>query len=102
MSRKIVDASGVTWELWEVHPSLVEQRDTDTGPPEMAGERRRVRAARIKVSPEMRGGWLAIRSENERRRIAPIPEGWEQLTDEQLVSMVESAESAGPPRRLIE
>jgi len=100
--RKVVDADGVTWELWEVQPSLVEKRDADEGSPDNTGERRKVRSVRMRVSPTMREGWLAIRSATERRRVAPIPEGWHDLSDEALLRMVARADSPGPARRLIE
>jgi hypothetical protein len=99
--RVIVDASGVTWEVWEVEPTLIEKRDAASEPPS-TGERRRVRAARLRVSPAMREGWLAVRSSTERRRIAPIPSGWFELDDAALAALVASAEVIGSPRRLIE
>jgi len=100
--RKVVDADGVTWELWEVQPALVEKRDDPAGAPQTTGERRKVRSVRMKVSPDMRDGWLAIRSATERRRVAPIPDGWHELSDEALLRLVARADSPGPARRLIE
>ncbi|MDB4879872.1 MAG: hypothetical protein JWL60_1318 [Gemmatimonadetes bacterium] len=100
--RTVVDADGVTWELWEVQPSLVEKRDASDGAPGNSAERRRVRSVRMRVSPDMREGWLAIRSHTERRRIAPIPAGWQELSDEALLRLVARADSPGPRRRLIE
>lgn len=101
--RVVVDGSGVRWELWEVQPTLVEKRDApDTAPTLTTGERRRTRSARLRVSPAMREGWLAIRSDSERRRVAPIPDGWATLDDDSLLRLVEAAELVGAPRRLIE
>src|SRR4051794_3435418 len=100
--REVTDADGVRWELWEVQPTLIEKREEAADPPATTGERRHVRSNRMRVSPEMREGWLAIRSENERRRIAPIPDGWAELSDEELLAFVARAESSGSPRRLIE
>lgn len=100
--RTVVDADGITWELWEVQPSLVEKRDADSGVPQGESERRQVRSVRMRVSPSMREGWLAIRSATERRRIAPIPPGWQELPEAALLELVAHAESPGPSRRLIE
>lgn len=101
--RVVVDAAGVTWEIWEVEPTLIEKRDAPAEtPPGTTGERRRTRSARLRVSPQMREGWLAMRSDTERRRIAPIPVGWAELDDAQLVALVQRAELVGAPRRLIE
>jgi hypothetical protein len=101
--RQVVDAAGVAWELWEVQPALVERRESQEGAtPSITGERRRMRSVRMRVSPAMRDGWLAIRSEFERRRIAPIPEGWASLSDGELLALVARAEVSGSPRRLIE
>ena len=100
--RTVVDADGVTWELWEVQPALVEKRQDNAGAPEDSGDRRQTRSVRMRVSPPMREGWLAIRSSAERRRIAPIPPGWAELSDEELLALVARAESPGPRRRLIE
>ena len=63
--RVVVDPAGVSWELWEVEPALVEKRDHPADPPPITGERRRQRSARLRVSPTMRDGWLAIRSATE-------------------------------------
>lgn len=100
--RVVVDAAGVTWELWAVEPTMVEHRSGTAETLPVTGERRRARSARLKLSPAMQDGWLAIRSDTERRRIAPIPPGWDQLDDAALIALVRRAESVGAPRRLIE
>jgi hypothetical protein len=33
---------------------------------------------------EFRDGWLVFECDSERRRLAPIPEDWEELADEEL------------------
>lgn len=100
--RVVVDAAGVTWEVWAVEPTMVEHRSGTGDPPPVTGERRRARSARLKVSPAMIQGWLAIRSDTERRRVAPIPPGWDEFDDARLLALVQGAESVGAPRRLIE
>ena len=100
--RVVVDAAGVTWELWAVEPTLVEHRSGTADSPPTTGERRRARSPRLRLSPAMMGGWLAIRSDTERRRVAPIPPGWDQFDDAHLLLLVQGAESVGATRRLIE
>jgi hypothetical protein len=101
--RVVVDAGGVAWDVWEVHPTSVDKRNPDV-PAEapVTGERRRTRLARMHVAPEMRTGWLAMKSPTERRRVAPIPDGWAALTDAAILALIATAAPAGSPRRLIE
>ena len=100
--RVVVDAAGVTWELWAVTPTTVEHRNATVDEQPSTGERRKARSARVRVSPGMQDGWLAIRSDSERRRITPIPPGWDELNDAQLLKLVQGAPKVGAPRRLIE
>jgi len=69
--REFLDQSGQRWEVWEVRP----------------GERGEPRT----VSPELTGGWLAFGSSTEKRRLAPIPAGWTELTAEALGQLCEKA-----------
>jgi hypothetical protein len=102
--RTFHDPRGREWEAWEVHPAAVEHR--------LAAERRKAardkldrrrrKESRIVVDPELTKGWLAFQTRDERRRIAPIPDGWERLTDTELARLAERAESLGRPRRLLE
>ncbi|MGQ0713120.1 MAG: hypothetical protein ACT4PJ_05240 [Gemmatimonadaceae bacterium] len=71
MHREFVDQKGRRWEVWEVRPGA-------------RGEARPVRA-------ELAAGWLAFESEEEKRRLAPIPSGWNELTPEALAELCESA-----------
>jgi hypothetical protein len=43
------------------------------------------------VDPELTAGWLTFESAMEKRRLAPIPEGWEELDDETLATLCDSA-----------
>jgi hypothetical protein len=65
--REFLDTSGQRWEAWETHP--------------------RQRTKRGHIAPELACGWLAFESATEKRRIAPIPEGWTALSDEELASL---------------
>jgi hypothetical protein len=87
--RTVVDADGLSWEIWEVQPLLDEKRAVEHAiPPATTGERRILRSVRLRLPGEMKGGWLALKSESERRRIAPIPEGWLTMNDDELRELV--------------
>jgi hypothetical protein len=76
--REFTDSVGVAWRVWEVRPS---------GP-----------VPGVHVRPELARGWLAFQCHGERRRLAPIPVGWEQVSDEELERRCQLAKSAPPPR----
>ena len=57
---------------------------------------------RVKISPEMTGGWLAFESAGDRRRLAPIPKGWEEATEAELRMLWAQAKIVPGRRRLIE
>jgi hypothetical protein len=64
MLREFVDPKGVNWKVWDVWPS-----------------ERLASGALMPVStfPSLTqaDGWLCFESANEKRRLSPIPPGWE-------------------------
>jgi hypothetical protein len=93
---------GVTWHVRNVLPGLAdEERRTgyDRRSPDPvfrhAGPERRVNPDRRKpapfLNPELACGWLAFESENEKRRLAPIPQRWESLSDAELTRLCAQA-----------
>ena len=102
--RTFLDATGTEWEAWEVYPKLAERRT----PRERRQDRRDVPARRthdeirVALASGLCHGWLAFRSREERRRCAPIPAGWEVLSDEGLRQALGAAQQSTAPRRLIE
>jgi len=58
--REFTDAKGATWWVWETQPTS------------------------STVRSDYRGGWLTFESGQLRRRLAPIPEGWGEASEEQL------------------
>jgi len=71
--RQIRDAAGVEWMIYEVNPS--------------------VNAWRVSGSlPEgYRDGWLCFESPTEKRRLTPLPTGWQDYPIEQLSGLIRSA-----------
>jgi hypothetical protein len=102
--RQFTDSRRVTWEVWEVAPSHAERRRAER-------ERRRSRrlgserrgaidgTLRIRISSELAHGWLCFQSEQEKRRLTPVPDGWEQLDDAGLERLLREATLTGRPRR---
>jgi hypothetical protein len=102
--RKFLDAAGVEWQAWEVHPALSERRALrERRARDRAEPPRRVRdAPRIGVHHDLRDGWLAFRSADERRRLAPIPPDWSLLAERGLRMLLASTIPTGQTRRLVE
>jgi hypothetical protein len=68
MPFRVIAAHGVEWTVWSVAP----------GNPEL-------------VADEMRAGWLCFESANEKRRLTPIPDAWQEVPDEELVHFLDAA-----------
>ena len=102
--REIVDAGGMRWEVWEVHPTLAERRAESDRRTVVRNspERRRELQKRTSLGPDLRQGWLAFQSRTERRRCTPIPGRWAEMDDVQLLDVLSHAKRANAPRRLIE
>jgi hypothetical protein len=106
--RKFTDEQGILWQAWAVAPRPTERRVMDRrreGVLQMAtaDERRRQpdrrtrSEVRIRVSAGLEAGWIAFESPRGRRRLAPIPTGWESLPEPELAALCRLARPA--PRR---
>ncbi|HEU0015561.1 MAG TPA: hypothetical protein VFQ45_17930 [Longimicrobium sp.] len=62
------------WRIWDVRPSD--------------------RGGAVGVRQVYVGGWLCIESGDEKRRYAPIPEGWEEFEEHELLELISQAEVA--------
>ena len=104
--RQFTDSKHTTWEVWDVEPSQAERRARASdrrGSRRTSGERRRLDdRARVRISTDLAGGWLAFESKHDKRRLTPIPTGWEGLDELALEQLCEQARSVGRPRRLLE
>jgi hypothetical protein len=76
--REFNDANGVQWEVWEVSPTS------------------------SVASPNLNGGWLAFQTRTERRRLAPVPRGWDSLPSVGLQRLLSQAVATSTPRRAME
>ena len=68
------------------------------GRDEPARERRFQDEPRVLIPPELMAGWLCFETEGDRRRLVPVPEGWQEAPIAQLRSWLREAKPA-PPRR---
>jgi hypothetical protein len=95
--REFWDQSGVRWEVWEVQPALLERRlYPDDTPADI--DRRTTTRKRAPVAHELRFGWLVFESGGSKRRLAPVPPGWERLDDEGLSGLLTQALVRDQPR----
>jgi hypothetical protein len=101
-SRDFADDRGEVWQVWAVHPETLERRLADDPHLTPLAERRVKRETRVRVTnPVMANGWLAFENRTERRRLAPIPAGWEELDEVALRALLEKAVPAGSSQRLL-
>ena len=92
--RKIKDGMGRSWDVWEVYPSAVEQRMSGEHPAVQDGNGQlpEKREVRIRVPAALQEGWLAFQAGTDRRRLAPIPDQWSTLSDEELLRLLARAD----------
>ncbi len=67
--REFTDSTGTTWRVWNTTP----------------------RADAV-FDESLRGGWLTFESATIRKRLVPIPRGWEEAPPERLDLMCRVAE----------
>jgi len=81
-SRNFADSSGVNWQVWNTVPI--------TG---------------AVINPGFEKGWLTFESDaGVLRRLAPVPDGWDDLPTQQLLLLLEKSNvvprHTGPMRRV--
>jgi hypothetical protein len=106
--RTFLDDLARLWNAWDVIPLWGERRTTERrrrdapAKPRLVErrlrDRRRVRGVRIALPARLAHGWVAFECGDERRRVAPIPERWDELPESRLRELWRGAEQL-PPRR---
>ena len=74
--REFTDDGGRAWRAWDTYPQKREF-----------------------VSPGFQEGWLSFEAEGEKRRLAPVPPGWEDGTEVHLRVLLRTAQTAAGNRR---
>jgi hypothetical protein len=104
--REFTDSRRTSWQVWDVYPALGDRRgplgDRRFFMRETVDRRTVHGAAGLAVSPGYERGWLAFQSGLERRRLAPVPEGWAGLEGAELERLCQAATPVGRPRRFVE
>ena len=102
--REFTDSRQVSWVVWDVYPTLGDRRRSaeDRRRFHRESDERRTAFNPTRLRPEYVDGWLAFESRGEKRRLAPVPRGWEQLDERDLERLCDAAVSVGRPRRLVE
>ena len=104
--RTFLDTTGKRWEVWLVTPAAAERRKVDRRAGSAASgdvfpgaldrrktpERRRSPFQRsASVASEFSQGWLCFESEGEKRRLAPVPPGWQEAGPDRLSTWLQAA-----------
>jgi len=101
--RTFVDRDGAYWQVWDSQPSKVERRMSTEdrrhlkhfhwgGSERRSGtDRRTVNQRRITLSEGYGRGWLTFESLVEKRRLVPIPSGWEEASNSTLRALCDQA-----------
>ena len=110
--RTFVDSTGTDWQVWDIVPRLSERRSEDgtdrrleVTPIRFADRREENRRLAETRRAVLRGnyahGWLCFDSNNEKRRLTPIPWDWTTCSDERLETYERDAEAVGGPHGTI-
>ena len=103
--RTFLDSNGKRWEVWLITPAAAERRKADrrassgeSSPYQGDLDRRRTPERRrgpfrrsAAVASEYSNGWLCFESEGEKRRLAPVPPGWEEAGPDRLATLLQAA-----------
>jgi hypothetical protein len=97
--RTFRDEQGREWEAWEVVPTAVERRMARDGRSAADQDRRKVQETRVLVPEDLQFGWLAFQSGTDRRRLAPIPGDWLEMTADELADLLDHADGRARGRK---
>jgi hypothetical protein len=88
--RQFTDPHARHWTVWDVRPSRVERELARQRPPDLVERRAHDRVVHADVAAAA-DGWLCFEGPGCKRRLAPIPAGWERLSDDDLRLLCERA-----------
>jgi len=69
--REITDPEGRMWRVWDTYPQV---------------------SPRERLPTAFRNGWLCFETDTERRRLAPVPLGWQEGTAKEMLAWLRTAE----------
>jgi hypothetical protein len=88
MLRGFTDSQGVEWRVWEVFPTATSQHSSADA----------MSLASLKETP-FANGWLCFEGGDQKRRLAPIPNGWEMQELAELEALCDRATHVTARRR---
>ena len=99
MAYKVFNApDGTPWEVWLVKPSSTERRTAEASSANafqrsgVADRRVSDAGPRSVLSANFANGWLCFESKaGEKRRLTPVPDGWETASAQKLWEWCQSA-----------
>jgi hypothetical protein len=83
--RQFTDPAGRLWQVWETVPETPREERAFR-------QNARLLADAARVSEGREDGWLTFMTENEKRRLSPIPPQWAQASDTELADHLARAE----------
>jgi hypothetical protein len=100
--RVFRDHDGTQWKVWDVRPYVTrdERRARErrlaaesrpVGIPERRTGHDRRRRDPTLFTPGLEAGWLCFENRQEKRRLTPIPPGWQQAAEPELEDLLEHA-----------
>jgi hypothetical protein len=91
--REFADAMGQVWQAWDTHPSETAHlaKGESAFNRFVASTAQREGREPTRVRDQYAEGWLTFRLANARRRLAPIPKGWDGADDLTLRRYLDSA-----------
>ena len=93
--RNFDDSRGNACKVWSVTPFVLEEPERRAGerrlakgvvyggPERRAGRERRMRTPGL-LTPGLEAGWLCFERGDEKRRLSPIPTGWDEAPQAEL------------------
>ena len=91
--REFADSLGRVWQAWDTRPSSLGHltKGESAFTRFVATTAKREGKEPTTVREQYAEGWLTFRLENARRRLAPIPAGWDGADDSTLQRYLNSA-----------
>jgi hypothetical protein len=94
--REFVDSRLITWTVWRVTVSRSERRvrASRRGEERPRSDRRRgaeSRPRRMRIAAPLAAGWLCFECATEKRRLVPVPPGWQRMSDRGLEELCSRA-----------
>ena len=96
--RQFLDTHGTLWTVWDVYPSLVERDLSHALRPKRAELSAAPTHAMLALDRQYDDGWLCFESIVGKRRLAPVPQGWDSFASDALRALCDRALDVKPRR----